>query len=829
MEDEGRRKKYWKLAGAALFFVLIAYVLLTVSYIRKFDRTLLEENESHLAEIAGHIISYSHSVVEDTQNSLKAAADAVYLMPKEARISYLSHMADRQGFAFAGFAWKDGSLYSTEESQNRDVSNDMFFLRAMKGGEYVSGLTRCILTDRAVSGIMMSVPVLDSYGESQGVLIAMLEASRLNDALAIESFGGEGYSYIIDEEGNLVLYNKSMDYNNFYRVLANVDLEAGNSLKEIEENIRQGRSGMIQYNQLGVRKYAYYCPMDLNSWTVVNIVSKDVLTHKTEALTKELVLLGIGSFAVFLLLFICAGLAYISSQNQRHAAETKSVFLANMSHEIRTPMNVIVGMCEILLRGSLEPKQEECVRSIQNSGKGLLSIINDILDFSKIESGKFQLVEEEYYMGELLEEICTTVVLRIGKKPVKFLVEIDKTLPDKVFGDKTRVKQILINLLGNAAKFTEKGFIRLCISSENTDSTVCLTWKVKDTGIGIKKKDMEKLFISFNQVDTHHSHTKEGTGLGLAISRALSRMMGGDVTVESEYGRGSVFTVTLFQKAVSVLPLMEYQYPDNTRLLILEPEEEMREYYKSCLSHTNISFDFSADFKDFRRGLKTKAYSHALADQKGVKQARKEGLAEQLHMGVLTGQQDYFIVNTGQQDPAVYIPLFALELPRLFPEMKPRGLEARGAKGTFEKQPLRHVRILIVDDNPLNLEIEASLLEPYEMTIDCAGSGEEALETLRKHPYDLIFMDHMMPGMDGVETFQAIRALPEEQYKSIPVVVLTANATSEARQMFLKEGFHDFLSKPVDMAEVDRVLEEQLREIEEEREFSEVLKGTGKD
>lgn len=829
MKDKGGKKKYWKLTRAAFFFVVITYVLLTASYIRKFDRTLLEENKSHLAEIAGHIISYSHSVVEETQNSLKAAADAVYVMPEEERISYLSHMADRQGFAFAGFSWKDGWLQSTEESQNRDIKDDLFFQSAMKGEGYISGLVRCILTDRAASGIIMSVPVIDSSGHSQGVLMAMLEVSRLNDALAIESFGGEGYSYIIDEKGNLVLYNKSMDYNNFYRVLANVELEAGASLKEIEENIKQGTAGMIQYNHLGVRKYAYYCPMGLNSWTVVNIVSKDAIAHKTEALTKELALLGIVSFVIFLFLFISTGLAWISSQNQRHAAETKSVFLANMSHEIRTPMNVIVGMCEILLRGHLEPKQERCVRSIQNSGKGLLAIINDILDFSKIESGKFQMIEEEYNMGELLEEICTTVVLRIGSKPVRFLVEMDKNLPDKMYGDKTRVKQILINLLGNAAKFTEKGFIRLCLSAENKGSSICLTLKVKDTGIGIKKKDMEKLFISFNQVDTHHSHTKEGTGLGLAISQALSRMMGGDVTVESEYGRGSVFTVTLLQKAVEALPLMETQYPDHARLLILEQEEEMREFYKSCLSQTNLSFDFSSDFTEFRQRLKTKNYTHALADQRGVKQAKKDGAAEQVQMGVLTSQQDYFIVNAGRQAPGVYIPLLGLELSRLFSEKKRGEPEARGTGGAFPKHTFRHMRILIVDDNSLNLEIEESLLEPYEMTVDCAASGKEALELLKEQSYDLVFMDHMMPGMDGVETFQAIRALPGEQYKNLPVVVLTANATSDARQMFLKEGFDDFLSKPVDMAEVDRILEEQLRELEEEREFSEMFKGTGKE
>lgn len=687
----------WYLAMAAgTVFIVIIFICVTGAYIQKFDRTLREENRTRMEEITEHITAYIQSVVKDTQDSLKTAAAAAYVIPDGERAAFLGETASRHGFAYMGYAWSDGIFHSVETMGNGDISGEDYYKEAMEGRPAVTGLVRHILKDRAVTGIMMAVPMKDQSGNVVGVLAGLLDASRLREALDIDSFGGEGYSYIIDVGGNIILRNKSMDYDNFYKILDNVRLDGGVSAAQVRSGIASGGSGMLMYSQFGVEQFAYYSPVGFNSWTVVNIVARDAVAKKTSALSRELLMLSILVIIVFALLMAAAAIAFISSQIQRHRSDLKTAFLANVSHEIRTPMNVIIGMAQLLQKSPLNETQSKYVHSICNSGQSLMGIINDILDMSKIESGMFEIVEAPYNVRDFVSELEEVAKSRIGDKPVTFLAQVDDQVPEFLSGDKLRVRQILVNLIGNAAKFTEQGHIRLKVDTVTGGDSLCLRFQVADTGIGIKKEDMDKLFISFSQVSTYENHNKEGTGLGLAISRALSKMMGGDIQVESTYGKGSTFTVMLKQTPVSL----------------------------------------------------------------------KDGQVSE-------------------------------EMPK--------------ASGAADQHSYALQRVLVVDDNALNLEVAAALLESFGLKADCAPSGSDAIEKLKRQDYAMVFMDHMMPEMDGIQTLRAIRKLEGGRFARLPVVVLTANATVDARNMFMAEGFDDFLAKPIDVVKLDQILNKYLK------------------
>lgn len=812
-----RKRITFVTIGAALLAVILLFSVFAFSYIKKFDQTIKEENQAHLAEVADHIVSYIQNVVQDTQVSLETAGNALLAIPEDRRLPYLQDMAKRHKFAYVGYAEADGMLWATEASRDGDISHEAYFQSAMKGESKISGLVRHILTNRAVSGIMMSVPFKDGSGKPAGVLVAMLEASRLQEVLGIESYGGEGYSYIIDTEGNLVLHNKSMDYNNFFRVLQNAKIKEGASLSRTEADMRAGKSGMILYEQLGTSRYAYYCPLGMNGWTVVNIVSKEAITAKTDLLTRELAAISVAAGIVFLALLAAAAVLWAVSQSQRHAAETKSEFLANISHEIRTPMNAIVGMGELLMRSALNEKQKEYVRSILNLGKGLLAIINDVLDFSKIESGKFTIQSEAYKPEEILYDLMYMAAIKLEDKPVRFLIDVDRSVPACLTGDATRVRQILVNLVGNAVKFTEKGYIRLTIRCRREGDRTRVTMKVEDTGIGIRKQDMDKLFISFSQIDSKYSRSGEGTGLGLVITGALCRMMDGEIWVESEYGKGSVFTASIMQRDGGGRPLMEQEYPKDKGVLILDEEPFMEEYYAGCLNCMQVPYKICAVYEEFQQELESGRYPYAMADRNTVLGLAHRKVPEGVFVITLLKIQEHTLMSEQAQDLTVFVPLFGIQCPALLKKLAETGPASGAAPSPDSLSGYPYTRVLLVDDNALNLEIAEELMKPYGMQVDCVHSGQEAVDAVLARTYDLVFMDHMMPGMDGTEALKKIRTLPDQRGRSVPVVALTANASSSAQAMFQAQGFSGFLAKPIMIQKLNEILEKWLAPVNDRR------------
>ena len=379
-----------------------------------------------------------------------------------------------------------------------------------------------------------------------------------------------------------------------------------------------------------------------------------------------------------------------AKQEAEAANRSKSAFLANMSHEIRTPMNAILGFSELALKKNDTESMHEYVQDIRNSCMNLLAVINDILDISKLDSGKAELSCSNYKSAALLQEVYHMIDIQAKKKGLVFEMNTDAQIPNELYGDKTRIRGILINILSNAVKYTEQGSVTFDVNvKQKKEDEVLLQFAVKDTGIGLKQSSMEHMFDSFTRFDSQRNSNIEGTGLGLAIVNGYVKLMGGTIEVDSVYGQGSTFTVTLLQKIVDASPI-------NLTQAVIRDENAL-----------------NAD------------------------------------------------------------------------EIK-----------------IKDTRVLVTDDNHINLKVIKNTLEYYGLMVDTAASGAEAMELCENNSYDLIFMDQMMPVMDGVETMQRLR----KKGVTAKIIALTANAILGVREELLEEGFDEYLSKPIQFRELDKIL-----------------------
>lgn len=675
-----------------LFFVLILLlvgVLLRVKFSNLFDN-YVEKQVAYQAE------SYAAAAGERLDLELKSLAGISSGI--SANMSHfepmLATLEDPNGNYYYGVIALNGKIVYSGDTTHIDASHFKGISESFHGVKSIS-------YSKGI-GLMFSAPVY-SGKNIKYVLFRMYKEDAVVRIFGVQSYGGRGYATLRDARDSIIIKSSNDSLG--------TDLLWGEEgFLAVRDKLRAGLnvsiSAATHLDVRGVEYYYFIAELKLPGVALTGVVpEREVASEK-----DDISFLIIWVFGLLIFMFTIAMLYVVLSEkkarenkellrekeNAESASKAKSAFLANMSHEIRTPINGILGMDSMLLKECKDESLRDYALNIQSAGQTLLSLINDILDISKIESGKMEILPVTYSVFTVLNDCYNMVAIRAHDKNLELVMDISPDIPRSLFGDEVRIRQVVNNLLSNAVKYTNEGSITLSVRSEKlsvdpiqggNSKQVKLFIQVKDTGIGIREKDCEKLFADFVRLDEKRNRNIEGTGLGLNLTKQLLDMMGGTIEVESTYGEGSVFTVCLLQQVSDEKPLGDFE-----------------KLYKQ-------------------------------------------------HVNVVDAAHERF--------------------------------EAPEAK------------ILVVDDVQMNLKVFAGLLKDTKIQIDTAMNGAEALELIQGKHYDVIFLDHMMPVMDGVEAFRRMKLLEKNPNAITPVVMLTANAVSDARNGYMDEGFSDYMAKPI--------------------------------
>ena len=500
-----------------------------------------------------------------------------------------------------------------------------------------------------------------------------------------------------------------------------------------------------------------------------------------------------------------------TSGELEEALKVKNDFLAKMSHEIRTPMNAIIGMTELALREELPGSAREHIITAKQAGVNLLSIINDLLDFSRIESGEVRINPSEYQLSSLLIDVISIIRMRVVDSRIRFAVNLDSNLPNSLIGDESRIRQALINVLGNAVKYTEKGYVYLKITGEMTsESAITLKIEVEDSGRGIKPESIVMLFDNYYQVDTVSSNNADGVGLGLPITKSIVEAMDGDISVESEYGKGSTFTVKIPQKIAGFEKLAGVGGSTKISALVYERRGVYSASIVYAIRNLGVKCVLAKEKSGFFEQIANGSHSFVFLSYPLYDECKDELLKYRDKVKVV------LLTEFGQATPnedlhVLSLPVHAISIANLFNGIADSFSYYSGTE-LAARFTAPDASILVVDDIQTNLKVISGLMAPYKMDVDLCQSGAEAVKAVKAKDYDLVLMDHRMPDMDGVEATLEIRAMgnADPRLKTLPIVALTANAVAGMKEMFLDNGFNDFLHKPVDTVKLNSVMEKWL-------------------